>query len=220
MVILLYDRGTIVVKGLMHIPFATLDPRTNSLRAQALNYCDIIRYLRESDLEYTDEVLELIPSPDFAVKDVSLRDYQQEALNRWTRVGMRGCIVLPTGAGKTIIGIKSIETVNSATLIVVPTLDLMHQWTEVLSTHITNISVGNLGGGSDEIEAITVATYDSAYLRAPSLGDKFSFVIFDEVHHLAAPGYRSIAEQLAAPYRLGLLLRLKEKICDIWIFQD
>lgn len=211
MVLLLYDRGTIVVKGLMQIPFATLDPRTNSLRAQALNYCDIIRYLRESDLEYTDQVLELIPSPDFAVKDVSLRDYQQEALNRWTRVGMRGCIVLPTGAGKTIIGIKSIETVNSATLIVVPTLDLMHQWTEVLSTHITNISVGNLGGGSDEIEAITVATYDSAYLRAPSLGDKFSFVIFDEVHHLAAPGYRSIAEQLAAPYRLGLTATIERE---------
>ena len=173
MVLLLYDRGTILVKGLMHVPFATLDPRTKSLRAQALDYYDIIKYLRESDLKYIDQVLELLPSPDFAVKNISLRDYQQKALNRWTKVGMRGCIVLPTGAGKTILGIKSIEIVNSATLVVVPTLDLMHQWTEVLASHITNTSVGNLGGGSDEIEAITVATYDSAYLRAPGLGDKF-----------------------------------------------
>ena len=62
MVRLTYDRGTIVIKGLMHIPFATLDPRTNSLRAQALNYYDIIRYLRESDIG-PDHVLELIPSP-------------------------------------------------------------------------------------------------------------------------------------------------------------
>jgi superfamily II DNA or RNA helicase len=211
MVWLSYDRGTIVIRGLMHIPFATLDPRTNSLRAQALNYYDIIRYLRESDIEYTDQVFELIPSPHFIVKDVSLRDYQQKALNRWKKVGMRGCIVLPTGAGKTILGIKSIETVNSAVLVVVPTLDLMHQWTEVISSYITNTSIGNLGGGSEEIEAITVATYDSAYIRAPSLGNRFSFVIFDEVHHLAAPGYRSIAEQLAAPYRLGLTATIERE---------
>ncbi len=211
MVWLSYDKGTIVIKGLMHIPFATLDPRTNCLRAQALNYHDIIQYLRESDIEYTDHVFELIPSPYFTVKDLSLRDYQQKALNRWTRVGMRGCIVLPTGAGKTILGIKSIETINSAGLIVVPTLDLMHQWTEVLSSHITNTPIGNLGGGSEEIEAITVATYDSAYIRAPSLGNRFFFVIFDEVHHLAAPGYRSIAEQLAAPYRLGLTATIERE---------
>ena len=94
MVRLTYDRGTIVIKGLMHIPFATLDPRTNSLRAQALNYYDIIRYLRESDIQYTDHVLELIPSPHFTVIGVSLREYQQKALKRWTRVGMRGCVVL------------------------------------------------------------------------------------------------------------------------------
>jgi superfamily II DNA or RNA helicase len=211
MVRLSYDRGTIVIKGLMHIPFATLDPRTNFLRAQALNYYDIIRYLRESDIEYSDEVFELVPSPHFKVKHISLRDYQQKALNRWATVGMRGCIVLPTGAGKTILGIKSIETVNSAVLVVVPTLDLMHQWTEVLSSYITNSSVGNLGGGSEEIEAITVATYDSAYLRAPSLGNRFSFIIFDEVHHLAALGYRSIAEQLAAPYRLGLTATIERE---------
>ncbi|MGA7370235.1 MAG: DEAD/DEAH box helicase family protein [Nitrososphaeraceae archaeon] len=211
MVWLSYDRGTIVIKGLMHIPFATLDPRTNFLRAQALNYYDIIHYLRESNIEYTDQVFELIPSPHFTMKDVSLRDYQQKALNRWITVGMRGCIVLPTGAGKTILGIKSIETVNSAVLVVVPTLDLMYQWTEVLSSHVTNTAVGNLGGGSEEIEAITVATYDSAYIRAPSLGNRFSFVIFDEVHHLAAPGYRSIAEQFAAPYRLGLTATIERE---------
>src|SRR5688572_23133764 len=101
MIRLSYDRGTIVIKGLIHIPFATLDPRTNSLRALALNYSDIINYLRESDIEYTDQVLELIPSPHLTATDVSLRDYQQKALNMWIKVGMRGCIVLPTGAGKT-----------------------------------------------------------------------------------------------------------------------
>jgi superfamily II DNA or RNA helicase len=211
MIRLSYEGGTIVIRGLMHIPFATLDPRTNFLRAQALYYYDIIHYLRESDIEYSDEVFELIPSPHFTTRPISLRDYQQKALNSWEKAGMRGCIVLPTGAGKTILGIKSLVTVNSAVLVVVPTLDLMHQWSEVLTSYITNSSIGKLGGGSDELEAITVATYDSAYLRASSLGNRFSLVIFDEVHHLGAPGYRSIAEQLAAPYRLGLTATIERE---------
>jgi superfamily II DNA or RNA helicase len=49
-----------------------------------------------------------------------------------------------------------------------------------------------------------VATYDSAYLRACNIGNRFSLIIFDEVHHLAAPGYRTIAEQMTSSNRLGL----------------
>src|ERR671918_2056485 len=194
------------------MPFAVVDPRINSLRAQAMQYSNIINYLRESAIEFSDYVLDLVPSPiDMKAANLSLRDYQQKALNRWTKVGMKGCIVLPTGAGKTIIGIKSIEKVNSASLVIVPTLELMNQWTDFLTKHFTNLTIGNLGGGLDDIQAITVATYDSAYIRAASLGDKFSLVIFDEVHHLAAPGYRSIAEQLAAPYRLGLTATIERE---------
>jgi superfamily II DNA or RNA helicase len=209
---LTYDKGTIIIKGLAHIPFAIVDPRTNSLRSQAMQYSNIINYLHESDIECSgDYVLDLVPSPDLKATNLSLRDYQQKALGRWTKVGMKGCVVLPTGAGKTVIGIKAIEMVNSASLVVVPTLDLMTQWTDFLSKHFTNTAIGNLGGGIDDIQAITVATYDSAYIRAASLGNRFSLVIFDEVHHLAAPGYRSIAEQLAAPYRLGLTATIERE---------
>jgi hypothetical protein len=106
---LTYDRGTIIIKGLAHIPFAIVDPRTNSLRAQAMQYSNIINYLHESDIECSgDYVLDLVPSPDLKATNLSLRDYQQEALDRWTKVGMKGCIVLPTGAGKTIIGLNKL----------------------------------------------------------------------------------------------------------------
>lgn len=206
-----YDKGTIIIRGLAHIPFAIVDPRINTLRAQAMQYSNIINYLHESDIQFSDYVLDPVPSPNMKASNLSLRDYQQKAIDRWVKVGMKGCIVLPTGAGKTIIGISSIEKVNSASLVIVPTLDLMSQWTDFLSKHFTNIPVGNLGGGHDDIQAITVATYDSAYIRAASLGDKFSLVIFDEVHHLAAAGYRSIAEQSAAPYRLGLTATIERE---------
>jgi superfamily II DNA or RNA helicase len=61
------------------------------------------------------------------------------------------------------------------------------------------------------MQSITVSTYDSAYIRAPFIGNKFSLVIFDEVHHLAALGYRTIAEQMAAPFRLGLTATIERE---------
>jgi superfamily II DNA or RNA helicase len=51
---------------------------------------------------------------------------------------------------------------------------------------------------------VTVSTYDSAYSLAPQLGNNFLLLIFDEVHHLASPGYMQIAEMYIAPYRMGL----------------
>jgi superfamily II DNA or RNA helicase len=211
-----YDNGTILVTGTAHIPFASVDPRTKDLRAQALYYQNIVEYLKQSDIVCNDYVLDLIPSPNILIDDkknihLTLRDYQQKALDNWTKVGKRGCVVLPTGSGKTVIGVKAIEMVNSASIVIVPTIDLMDQWTSVLSKYFPNIKIGNLGGGTDDIEAITVSTYDSAYIRAAALGNKFALIIFDEVHHLAAPGYRSIAEQFASPFRLGLTATIERE---------
>jgi superfamily II DNA or RNA helicase len=87
----------------------------------------------------------------------------------------------------------------------------MDQWTSVLSKYFPDIKIGNLGGGAEEIEPITVSTYDSAYIRAAALGNKFALIIFDEVHHLAAPGYRSIAEQFASPFRMGLTATIERE---------
>ncbi|MGC2428486.1 MAG: DEAD/DEAH box helicase family protein, partial [Nitrososphaeraceae archaeon] len=215
--VLRYDNGTILITGgIAHIPFATVDPRTNHLRAQALYYQNIIEYLKQSEIEYDDNhVLDLVPCPNILIDNnhssLSLRDYQQKALDSWVKAGKKGCIVLPTGSGKTVIGVKAIEIVNSASLVIVPTIDLMDQWNSVLSKYFTNIKIGNLGGGTDDIQAITVSTYDSAYIRAANIGNKFAFIIFDEVHHLGAPGYRSIAEQLASPFRLGLTATIERE---------
>src|ERR671926_1483396 len=232
--VLTYDNGSITIRGgISHIPYASFDPRTNCLRAQALYYQNILNYLNQSEIEYDDShVLDLIPSPNITLDEnnsgsnyvnsdnnansnppnpISLRDYQQKALDMWIKAGKRGCIALPTASGKTIIGVKAVEVINSASLVVVPTIDLMDQWTSVLSKYFSNIKIGNLGGGLDDIQAITVCTYDSAYIRAPNIGNKFALIIFDEVHHLAAPGYRSIAEQFASPFRLGLTATIERE---------
>jgi superfamily II DNA or RNA helicase len=129
-------------------------------------------------------------------------------LEAWLKANKKGIIVLPTAAGKTFVALKAIELLNVAALVVVPTLDLVDQWRQLLKSQF-GVDVGIFGGGDEELEALTVTTYDSAYLRAEQLGNKFMFLIFDEVHHLPAPSYSQIAEMYIAPYRMGLTATLE-----------
>jgi superfamily II DNA or RNA helicase len=202
MIHLSYDKGTILIRGGIRVPNSHWDSRSNAYRALAMHYRDIIDYLSRSEVEFSDEVLDLIPCPVFS-SNLKLRDYQREALTTWVNSGRNGVIVLPTGAGKTILAIEAAARLNTPTLVVVPTLDLVDQWRTRLSEEF-NIEVGIYGGGEHILRPITVATYDTAYLRSEDLGNKFYFIIFDEVHHLPSPGYIQIAEMYAAPYRLGL----------------
>jgi superfamily II DNA or RNA helicase len=204
MIELSYNKGTILIKGSIRVPYATWDMRVNCYRAQALYYREIVEYLKRSKLEYKDRVLELIPCQDLILStQFQLRDYQERALNAWLSAGKKGTIALPTGAGKTHIAIKAISIVNQPTIVVVPTLDLLEQWRVIINRELS-IEAGTYGGGKHILKAVTIATYDTAYIRAEELGNKFMLIIFDEVHHLPASGYMQIAELSAAPYRLGL----------------
>jgi superfamily II DNA or RNA helicase len=204
-----YDKGSLVIKGLYHTPFSIYDDRIKALRAEPLHYKDIINYLKRSGIEFEDHVFEKIHFPSIYAK-IRLRDYQRKALESWIKAGMRGVIVLPTGSGKTVIGAKAIEIVSKPSLVIVPTLDLLSQWKEVLE-NLFSIDVGVIGGGRFDIKPITVCTYDSAYIKAEVLGNRFHLIIFDECHHLPSLGYRQIAEICAAPYRLGLTATLERE---------
>jgi superfamily II DNA or RNA helicase len=133
------------------------------------------------------------------------RPYQAEALGRWEAAGRRGVVVLPTGAGKTLVALMAIAAVQQHTLIVVPTLDLLEQWRRVLIGQLGAPSehIHTYGGGKRELGPLTVMTYDSAAIHTREL-NCFGLLIFDEVHHLPAPSYRRAAEGAMAPYRLGL----------------
>jgi superfamily II DNA or RNA helicase len=110
---------------------------------------------------------------------------------------------LPTGSGKTYVALAVIAALSQPTLVVVPTLDLVDQWIEKLSI-FGNEWIGEFTGRKKDVKPITVATYDSAYLNADKLGNKFMLLVFDEVHHLPSESYSQIAEMSAAPFRLGL----------------
>ena len=199
---LTFDKGTIQIQGEVRVPNCTWDERTKTFRAMALYYRDIIVFLERSGFDFDDDVLDLLPCPELE-SSVVLRDYQNQALDAWTDNDKCGIIVLPTGSGKTVVGIKAISMLNTPTLVVAPTLDLVDQWRTRLKKEFKT-EVGVLGGGEWDLKALTVSTYDSAYIHADKLGNRFGLIIFDEVHHLPAAGYRNIAEMFAAPYRMGL----------------
>jgi len=199
-----YDRGTLLIEGVSKLPHCRYDPRVGKLRTLAYRY----RELKELLTHATDQVLDPLPPPDLTEK-VTLRPYQEDALNSWLRK-RRGIIVLPTGAGKTYIALKAMEILREPTLIIVPTLPLLEQWKDLIES-IYGIKVGAVGGGSQDLRSVTVITYDSAYIRASELGNKFTFLVFDEVHHLAAEAYIEIAEYSAAPFRMGLTATLERE---------
>ena len=193
MIVLRFDRGTLVVEN---------DQGEPPARRRANEYADVLNELRSWDTEVRDEALHAPPVGQLRSR-FEARDYQSESVVSWEKAGFRGIVVLPTGAGKTIMAIKAMERLQVATLIVVPTIVLMEQWRSTL-TNAFGVEIGSLGGGLSSIKPITVSTYDSAALRARELGDRFALIVFDEVHHLPAPSNAKIAHNYLAPYRLGL----------------
>ncbi len=135
--------------------------------------------------------------------DIKLYDFQKEALIAWMKAGCRGTIVVPTGGGKTFIGMAALYYMSVPTLICVTTIELARQWRQRLKEHL-GIHAGLLGGGHHDIEDVTVAIYNSAVNHIDELINKFDFVIFDEVHHIPADSFRKIAFRLKARKRLGL----------------
>jgi superfamily II DNA or RNA helicase len=162
---LTFDRGTVLVKGDTRVPNSTWDERSKSFRTLALYYKDIIDFMKASGFDFTDNVLDLMPCPELQ-SSVVLRDYQTQSLDAWIANGKRGVIVLPTGSGKTLVGINAISLLNTPTLVVAPTLDLVDQWHSRLKKEF-KVEVGVLGGGEWDIKALTVSTYDSAYIHGP-----------------------------------------------------
>lgn len=200
--------GTLEVRELVDedgpVPsFLQFDERTSCHRAPALRYAEAIRWLHQNKRPYTDEARGYETLSQGARVMREPRPYQTEALDAWDERQGRGVVVLPTGAGKTQVALMAIERKRRSTLIVVPTLDLVRQWYDLLRTAFAT-EVGVVGGGEHRVLPLTVTTYDSAYLHMEHIGQRFGMVVFDECHHLPSESYAFAARQCLAPYRLGL----------------
>ena len=145
-----------------------------------------------------------------------LRDYQQYATEAfWS--GGSGVVVLPCGAGKTIVGAAAMAKAESTTLILVTNTVAGRQWRDELlrRTTLTENEIGEYSGEKKEIKPITIATYQvvtrktKGEYRALELFDSrdWGLIIYDEVHLLPAPVFRMAAD-LQSRRRLGLTATL------------
>ena len=202
-----FRAGTLEITGPLpaglQLPAACAwDPRASCYRAPAITYADLVRRLVRDKVAFADEARGYTTLTQTAVHREP-RPYQRQALAAWTAQGGRGVVVLPTGAGKTLVAHLAIDDRRRSTLVVTPTLDLVRQWYDGLRAAFGD-PVGLLGGGEHDIQPLTVSTYDSAYLHMEHLGSRFGLVVFDECHHLPGATYALAARLCLAPYRLGL----------------
>jgi superfamily II DNA or RNA helicase len=202
-----FEAGTLLLDGAERdfaVPEAfRWDERVMRWRAPAWAYRSAVRELTRRALEFEDAA-RAYHEFDFPTKLLfEPRPYQEEAIAAWRKGGRRGVVVLPTGAGKSLVAQVAIAQTQRSTLVVVPTIDLMNQWYDILLSCF-NAEVGLIGGGYYEIGALTVTTYASAFRFMERLGNQFGFIIFDECHHLPSSVHRYASEMAIAPFRLGL----------------
>lgn len=180
---------------------ATWDDALCAWRVPAERLSDVRGRLSASGVHVADAIAPPDIAPDWRLPE--LRWYQREAIDAWRDAGDRGVIVLPTGAGKTLVAIGAIAQLATSTLVLVPTRVLLDQWVRALEA-VWPHPIGRLGDGDHVVAPITVATYASAVVWAPRIGDRFGLVIVDEAHHVGAWCPAEILEMLVAPARLGV----------------
>jgi len=145
-----------------------------------------------------------------------LRPYQQQAVDGFWHGGS-GVVVLPCGAGKTIVGAASMAKSSTTTLILVTNTVSARQWRDELvrRTTLTEDEIGEYSGARKEIRPVTIATYQvlttkrkGVYTHLELLDARdWGLVVYDEVHLLPAPIFRMTAD-LQARRRLGLTATL------------
>ena len=169
-----------------------------------------------------------------AGKPFEIREYQNAAAsalvgNKGPGTGF-GTIVLPCGAGKTIVGMKIMDLLKTSTLIITTNISAVHQWIQELldKTNLTEEQIAEYTGENKTIKQVTVATYQILTWRPEKDGPyphfsifrerPWGLIIYDEVHMLPAPVFRVVAE-LQAIRRVGLTATLvREDGCEGYVF--
>lgn len=153
---------------------------------------------------------------DLREDDWSLRPYQQQAVDGFWHGGS-GVVVLPCGAGKTLVGAGAMARSATTTLILVTNTVAARQWRDELiaRTSLTEDEIGEYSGARKEIRPVTIATYQVLTLKRKGVyphldlldARDWGLIVYDEVHLLPAPIFRMTAD-LQARRRLGLTATL------------
>lgn len=204
---LLFDHGTLVLteppERWDFLPGVVWDPRVELLRAPAWRYAGVVEALQQRRVAFRDDARPRDAAEPARFGELPLRPYQRAALLSWEIAGSRGLLVMPTGSGKTRVAVAAMAGAGCRTLCLVPTRALLEQWRAELRSHYQG-PVGCLGDGQRTVEAVTVATFESAYRMMPKVGNRFDLLVVDEAHHFGVGARDEALEMCLAPRRLGL----------------
>lgn len=207
-----HDQGTLLLTELAPehcraFTEARLDTRVPCLRAPGHAYASVLERARSLGLALDDHVARArLASPRITTLEAleaSLRPYQERALAGWELSERRGLVVLPTGAGKTRVGLAAIARARGPALVVVPTRALLEQWRGSLEQGLA-VPIARYGDGVHELGPVTVSTYASALRHAGVMAPRFSLLVVDEAHHFGDAAMDEILETSTATERLGL----------------
>ena len=228
-----FRNGLAVLRGASRAPpWMTWDERSGAWVAAGHRLPELRGWARVKGIP------EASPGPDELERaffdDRVPRPYQEEAVVRWLgeaggggmpappggargagttdagRDGGRGTVVLPTGAGKSLVALLAIRRIGTGTCVVAPTRALLHQWFGQLADAFGGEQVGAFYGDEKDSRRITVTTYHSAFPLLEREGSRFDLLVLDEVHHLAdtregeARAWHDALRIAPARYRLGL----------------
>ncbi len=148
--------------------------------------------------------------------DWTLRDYQRDAAESFWHGGS-GVVVLPCGAGKTLVGASAMAHAKATTLILVTNTVSARQWKDELvrRTSLTEDEIGEYSGAVKEVRPVTIATYQVLTMKRKGVyphlelldARDWGLIVYDEVHLLPAPIFRMTAD-LQARRRIGLTATL------------
>lgn len=203
-----FDRGTVTLSGCSEpeaagLPGVLWDPRVQVYRAPGHRYAALKAALARKGRTIQDHVICGNASPAYLWKGVNLRSYQAAALSSWELSQARGLVVLPTGSGKTRLALGAMARRRCRALCLVPTRVLLEQWRTVLGSFYGG-PIGQYGDGKRELEAVTVATFASAFHHMETLGNRFDLLVIDEAHHFGTGANDEALELCTAPARIGL----------------
>jgi superfamily II DNA or RNA helicase len=168
---------------------------------------ELLNLLQESGTPYETQDHRVVQSVDCPeLKDVIFREYQTKAINEALQYDI-GCLVSPTGSGKSFMGLELIRQRKQKALILVHRIELADQWAKVIKERL-NIKPGRIGNGKwtigDEITIGLIQTLSRNQSKTKEIGVNFGLILCDEAHHCPAQTFFDVLSWLPAKHKYGL----------------
>lgn len=170
-------------------------------------YCrEFFGLLKSSDIACDIEDKRCCPSVTYpTMKDISLRPYQRRAVEEALRYN-QGCIIAPTGSGKTVLGLELVRCMGTRSLIIVHKKELADQWQKEVKK-LFGLSSGLIGSGKWGVSDITIGmvqTLSQNKEKCHQMASVFGMILCDECHHCPCETFAKVIGWFPSKYKFGL----------------